>query len=148
VPRFHGALRLEGGRPDTPLAEQLHYIGHLDALKPALTVEENLSFWAAFYGDPSERVADALTLLSIDHLSELPAAYLSAGQRRRLALARLLVSRRPIWLLDEPSSALDAAGLEDLVALVGRHRNEGGLVIAATHADLGFGAHHALRIGP
>jgi heme exporter protein A len=143
----HGSLRLEGADEDVPLAEHLHYAGHADALKPALTVEENLAFWAAYYGDAWLDEREALALLSIGHLAALPAAYLSAGQRRRLTLARLLVSRRPVWLLDEPTSALDAAGQADVARLIARHRDAGGMVIAATHADLGMADQQAIELG-
>ena len=135
-----GTLRLDGGEPERTLPESCHYFGHLDGLKSALSVQENVAFWQAFYGATAGQasVLDALNQVSLDHLADLPAAYLSAGQRRRLSLARLLVSHRPVWLLDEPTSALDAASEARLVDLVNAHLAQGGLVIAATHAPLAF----------
>ena len=105
-----------------PSAEQAHYLGHLDALKPSLTVAENLAFWAPLSRGGAETAALAAWPRSAwAALADLPAAYLSAGQRRRLSLARLIAVPRPIWLLDEPTSALDAAGQERLAELMREH---------------------------
>lgn len=143
-----GTLGLEGGDPDLSLAQQCHYFGHLDALKPQLTVEENLAFWRAFAGVADRTVAEALDRVGLTRLASLPAAYLSAGQRRRLAFARLLVIRRPVWLLDEPTSALDAASEARLIEIVEAHLDDGGLVLAATHMALPFRRMEAMRLGP
>ena len=105
-----GSIVLEGGENELTLAEQAHYLGHRDALKPALSVMENLEFWRDFLGGEVSDAGESLAAVGLDHAAELPAAYLSAGQRRRLSIARLLAVRRPIWLLDEPTSALDAGG--------------------------------------
>src|SRR6185312_16397832 len=105
-----GSLTLEGGDPELTIAEQAHYLGHLDALKPSLTVGENLRFWAQYLGaskPAADGIAVALTTVGLGTLADLPAAYLSAGQRRRLSIARLLAVKRPVWLLDEPTAALD-----------------------------------------
>jgi heme exporter protein A len=126
--------------------EQAHYLGHRDALKPALSVLENLSFWRDFLGGEPFDATGSLAAVGLDHATHLPAAYLSAGQRRRLSLARLLAVRRPVWLLDEPTSALDTAGQSLFAALMGDHLARGGLIIAATHTPLGVRAKE-LRIG-
>ncbi len=109
-----GSIELEGGEAELTLAEQAHYLGHRDALKPALSVEENLIFWRDFLGgemsDAPGSLNEDLATVGLDHAAQLPAAYLSAGQRRRLSLARLIAVRRPVWLLDEPTAALDAGG--------------------------------------
>jgi heme exporter protein A len=141
-----GSIGLEGGEGELTLAEQAHYLGHRDALKPALSVLENLSFWRDFLGGESSSASEALALVGLDHAAELPAAFLSAGQRRRLSIARLIAVRRPIWLLDEPASALDAAGQDLFTALMRDHLTGGGLIVAATHLPLGVKARE-LRIG-
>jgi heme exporter protein A len=138
VPRSAGTLALEGGGPDLGIGEHVHYCGHADALKPALTALENLAFWQSYLGVPWQDPFDALETLAIDHLADVPASYLSAGQKRRLALARLLVSRRRIWILDEPTAALDQASQGVLAGLMRDHLRSGGLILAATHGDLGF----------
>lgn len=114
---------------------RLHYLGDRDALKPVLSVRENLAFWAGLRGG-HDRVAGALERLGLGRLADLPARLLSAGQRRRLALARLLAAPAPLWLLDEPGVGLDTAGLETLTALVAEHRAAGGRVAVATHQAL------------
>jgi heme exporter protein A len=141
-----GSIRLEGGESELTLAEQSHYLGHRDALKPALTVSENLDFWRGFLGGTSSNPAESLALVELDHAARLPAAFLSAGQRRRLSIARLLTVQRPIWLLDEPTNALDTAGQKLFANLMGDHLARGGLIIAATHTPLGVPTRN-LRIG-
>ena len=133
-----GSVELEGGGAELSLAEQAHYLGHRDALKPALSVAENLSFWRDFLGGEMGDGGRCLAAAGLDHAAHLPAAYLSAGQRRRLSIARLLVVRRPVWLLDEPTSALDAAGQALFVRLMRDQLTAGGIIIAATHAPLGI----------
>jgi len=141
-----GSIGLEGGESELTLPEQAHYLGHRDALKSALSVMENLSFWRDFLGGEVFDAGASLAAVGLDHAAHLPAAYLSAGQRRRLSIARLLVVRRPIWLLDEPTNALDTAGQSMFAALMGDHLSRGGLIVAATHAPLGIAARE-LRIG-
>lgn len=114
----------------------MHYVAHYDATKPALTVEENLAFWAEVHGGGD--VSAGLQALALETLADLPGRFLSAGQKRRLALARLVAVRAGIWLLDEPSVALDNASLEALRGLIAAHRRSGGVVIASTHAELGL----------
>ena len=142
-----GALTLEGGEPEAEIGEQAHYLGHLDALKPALTVAENLTFWAEFLGGSAESVAPALAAVDLTPLADLPAAYLSAGQRRRLSLARLAAIKRPLWLLDEPTSALDAASQGRLTELMRDHLGGGGIIVAATHGAIGLDGARELKMG-
>src|SRR5262245_29691042 len=151
-----GKLVLEGGADDLTLPEQAHYVGHHDAIKSALTVEENLTFWARYLGGAAApggetaalvgAVLPALDALALADLASLPAAYLSAGQRRRLSLARLAAVKRPIWLLDEPTSALDAVTQERLTGLMRRHLADGGIIIAATHGPIGLAGTKELRL--
>jgi len=141
-----GSIHLEGGESEQTLPEQSHYLGHRDAIKPALSVAENLWFWRDFLGGATSDPKASLAAVELDHAAHLPAGYLSAGQRRRLSIARLLSVRRPIWLLDEPTNALDASGQILFTALMGDHLSRGGLIIAATHTPLGVPA-RTLRIG-
>jgi heme exporter protein A len=133
-----GSIELEGGTAELTLPEQAHYLGHRDALKPALSVLENLSFWHDFLGGEVGENSESLAKVGLAHATHLPAAYLSAGQRRRLSIGRLLAVRRPVWLLDEPTSALDAAGQELFASVMRDHLGRGGIIIAATHAPLGI----------
>ena len=142
-----GALDLEGGAPEATIAEQAHYLGHRDALKPALSVRENLAFWYAFLGGRDAVAASALEAMGLASLAGLPAAYLSAGQRRRLAIARLIAAPRPIWLLDEPTAALDTASQQRLAELMRSHLGGGGIILAATHGPLGLEGTRELRLG-
>ena len=142
-----GEIELVGGAPDASLPEQAHYLGHRDALKPALTVLENLQFWYAFLGGRDAPAASALDPVGLAGLAGLPAGYLSAGQRRRLSVARLLAAPRPVWLLDEPTAALDTAGQQRLLGLMQAHLAGGGIIVAATHGPLGLDGAKELRLG-
>ena len=124
-------------------ARRIAYVGHQDAVKPALTATENLRFAARLSGGD---IRAALAALGLGDLADLPARMMSAGQRRRLALARLALSRGPIWLLDEPTTGLDAASIDRLAALIAAHRAGGGLVIAATHLALPLSDTAELRL--
>jgi len=129
------------------VGRHIHYLGHRDAVKPALTVHENLAFWRNFLGaDGGAPVEAALESVGLLDLAALPAAYLSAGQRRRLAVARLVAVRRPLWLLDEPTAALDAASEASLVGLMAAHLGMGGAVVAATHLAIGLAGARSLRL--
>ena len=141
-----GSITLEGCEGELTLAEQSHYLGHRDALKPALSVSENLKFWRDFLGGAPSDLAESLATVELDHAARLPAAYLSAGQRRRLSIARLLTIQRPVWLLDEPTNALDTAGQKLFAGLMSEHLARGGLIVAATHAPLGVTT-RTLRVG-
>jgi heme exporter protein A len=149
-----GLLRVEAGRidlrdgdPEFTTGEQSHFLGHQDALKPALTVAENLQFWIRYLGEGDAWPSSALEAVGLGELADLPAGYLSAGQRRRLSMARLLAIKRPIWLLDEPTAALDADGQVRLADAMHQHLGGGGMIIAATHGPLGIDADKELRLG-
>lgn len=141
LPPAEGQISLAGRGPDE-LALHTHYVGHADALKSALTARENLGFWSSALHDSHRGIRTTLALerVGLAHLPDLPVSYLSAGQRRRVALARLLVAPRSIWLLDEPSTALDAASQDRLRQMMEQHLAAGGMVIAATHMSLGLAA--------
>lgn len=130
-----GIIRLEGGDEEASLGEQCHYVGHLNGVKRALDVRDNLIFWAQYLG--GQDVDTALATFDLEHLAHIPAGMLSAGQARRLGLARLAVVYRPLWLLDEPSVSLDAGSQKILAKVISAHIKAGGMVIAATHMPLG-----------
>lgn len=142
-----GAIKLDG-LDDISLAEAAHLVGHRDGLKTALTAAENLRFAEELLGQPGLTPAEALAAVGLPHAGPLPVGYLSAGQRRRVALARLLVALRPIWLLDEPMAALDAGSQAMLSQLMQNHLAAGGAILAATHGPLGLDGARELRIGP
>ena len=120
-----GTIRLEGGDAERSVGEQCHYVGHLNAVKSSLTVEENATFWCRFLGGRRDGLDAALAAFGLAALRDIPAAYLSAGQKRRLGLARVLLADRPIWLLDEPTVSLDRAAQEVLAARRGRAPRRG-----------------------
>jgi heme exporter protein A len=142
-----GRLALTGADDDAPLAEQAHYLGHQDAIKPSLSVGENLQFWADYLGGNGGNIGRALETVDLAPLAGLPAAYLSAGQRRRLSIARLVAVPRPIWLLDEPTSALDAPSQKRLADLMRGHLASGGMIVAAAHGPIGLERARELKLG-
>ena len=139
LPAAAGKVLVEGGGEAFPtVASASHYLGHLNAMKTALSVEENLGFWRAFQGEPGLGVEEALETVALGGLGHLPFGYLSTGQRRRASIAKLLVNRRPVWLLDEPTAGLDKASEERFAGLMRGHLQGGGIVVAATHLPLGL----------
>ena len=141
-----GTLVLTGGSDDTDIAQQAHYIAHQEAVKSALTVSENLAFWRDFMGGGD--VDAALDAFDLARLARYPAGLLSAGQKRRLALARLVLVPRMLWLLDEPTVGLDTASLDRLVRVMSGQIDRGGMIIAATHVALGREPDARLHLGP
>jgi len=140
-----GAVRLDP-EPPAGLSAAVHYFGHLDGLKPSLTVADNLGYARRLYGGSGD-IEAALEAVGLAHLIDLPGGRLSAGQKRRVALARLLISERPVWLLDEPATALDAAAEATLGRLIASHLAGGGLAVAATHRPLPVTPAATLRLG-
>lgn len=140
-----GSVTVTGGSGEQSVGEYCHYIGHLNGIKPALSVIENLEFYSRFLGGGD--VWAAAGQLALADLEDIPAAYLSAGQKRRLGLARLLCAYRPIWLLDEPAVSLDAASQDILAQIVSDHLRGGGIVLAVTHTPLGWNAASTLDFG-
>ena len=148
LPIEAGGFALEGGEAERRVGEKARYLGHADGVKSALTAGENLAFAAAMLGGDSSRAAQlgALSALGLAHVTDFPARLLSAGQRRRVALARLMVAKRPLWLLDEPTTGLDVAAQAALAAIMQAHLKGGGILVAAVHAPLGLDGAHELRL--
>ncbi|MBO1076353.1 heme ABC exporter ATP-binding protein CcmA [Roseomonas marmotae] len=148
VPPAEGSLLWNGGDAlaDGPAhSARLRYLAHADALKPGLTLRENLQFWSRLWGGDVGTALEAVGLRGLEHL---PARMLSAGQKRRAALARLALAPVPLWLLDEPSVGLDSASIELFGAMLAAHRAAGGAVIAATHVGLPLPGAGELRLTP
>lgn len=151
LPAHAGAAKfLAAAQPVGQIGEAAHYLGHRNAMKRELTVEENLSFWKSFFGDfaggAGVPVMEAVEAVGLGGIAHLPFGYLSAGQQRRMAMAKLLVSWRPVWILDEPTAALDAAAETMFAGLVTAHLASGGIAIAATHQPLGLEGVKELRM--
>jgi len=134
LPLAAGRFSAAGAEAATPVAELCHYVGHLNAAKNALSVRENLAFWADFLGDGD--LDGALGAFGLAPLAEISAGLLSAGQKRKLALSRLFAAPRPIWLLDEPSVSLDKASAAKLDAAIRDHLKRDGIVIVSSHVPL------------
>ncbi|GAB4355116.1 MAG: heme ABC exporter ATP-binding protein CcmA [Oricola sp.] len=143
-----GRVSIEDGGDAWPnVGAAAHYLGPMNAMKPTLTVAENLSFWQAFAGRPELEVDEALDAVGLGHTRDLPFSYLSTGQRRRVSIARLLLNWRPLWLLDEPTSGLDSASEINFAGLVSDHMRAGGIVVAATHLPIPVEGMKRLRFG-
>lgn len=134
--------------PATPeqRRERIIYCGHADGVKAALTVAETLAFWTALYRAPTSYMSDAIAEMALEGLQQRRAGALSAGQKRRVALARLLIARKPVWLLDEPTASIDAESVERLVSLIAHHAARGGAALVATHDRLPIEGARSLRI--
>jgi heme exporter protein A len=141
-----GLIRADSGTISNLPENCLHYLGHLNAMKPQLTVTENLLFWAKIYG--ASTISDAINTLNLTRLIDLPFSVLSSGQKRRVALARLLLSPRAVWLLDEPTVGLDVASVDIVETVLENHLADGGMVIAATHTPLGSANWQTLELQP
>ena len=141
-----GKIAFTGGPEGVSRAEHCHYFGHQDGLKSALTVIENLDFWYRFYGSNGPAPADALETVGLRQLADLPAGSLSAGQRRRVAFARMRLCERPVWLMDEPTSALDERAEAAMLDAMRAHYASGGILISATHLPLALPNAATLRL--
>ena len=141
-----GEVRVEGAGEAVEISELCHFVGHANGIKSRFTVLENLDFWGRYLGGGS--AGEALERFGLGELADIPAGLLSAGQKRRLGLARLILVHRPIWLLDEPAVSLDEASAGTLASLIDAHVATGGLVIAATHIPLGHAFAQCLQLGP
>lgn len=139
LPLEEGSITFTGSEEfaQTALKNALHYLGHENAMKADVSVADNLTYWQAVQGTPHLSADEALEMIGLGGLGSLPFGHLSTGQRRRVAIARLLVSWRPIWLLDEPTAGLDARSQRQFAELMDAHLEDGGLIVAATHIDLG-----------
>jgi len=135
-----------GKQFEDDMREYCHYLGHKNAMKSALSVRENLDFWQNFCGDAHLSIEEALDEVDLLHTIDLPYHYLSAGQKRRISIARLLVSDRPVWIMDEPTSGLDAHSVKIFTGLCHAFCKEGGILIAATHLPLGIETEKMLEI--
>lgn len=139
------------GKDETVRAgEACHYLGHRNAMKAELTVSENLAFWKSFLGDleggAGMSVVEAADRVGLGGIAHLPFGYLSAGQQRRMAFAKLLVAYRPVWILDEPTAALDTRAEQTFTDLIKQHLAAGGMLLAATHQPLGLENARELRM--
>ena len=143
-----GTALLEDAGDDWPdVASASHYLGPVNAMKPTLSVAENLAFWRGFCGRPAMQIDEALAVVGLEHTRDLPFSYLSTGQRRRISITKLLLNWRPVWLLDEPTSGLDAASEAHFAGLVRDHMRQGGIAVAATHLPLAVDGMKRLEFG-
>lgn len=140
-----GLLQPEAGKVELredgtvlPVRAACHYLGHQNAMKPALSVRENLSFWQKFNGAAQSEIDEALETVDLPGVEHLPFGYLSTGQKRRVSIAKLLVSHRPLWIVDEPTAGLDKSSEARFAEIMRGHMREGGMIVAATHIPLGL----------
>ncbi|MFC4626351.1 heme ABC exporter ATP-binding protein CcmA [Daeguia caeni] len=140
LPAESGRIALSHEGSPLPVRAACHYLGHQNAMKPALSVRENLAFWQKFHGAPLLDIDAALDVVNLPGIDHLPFGYLSTGQKRRVSIAKLLVSHRPLWIVDEPTAGLDRASEERFAQMMRDHLRDGGMIIAATHIPLGLEA--------
>jgi len=146
LPVAGGRVAFQGEGAFTDLESSIHYLGHQNAMKTALSVDENLSFWRIQAGTPHLDIGEALEMVGLESVRHLPFGYLSTGQKRRISIAKLLVSYRPVWLLDEPTAGLDRASEAQFTELMTAHCEDGGMIVAATHLPLGLEDAKELRL--
>jgi len=147
LPPAGGDITLSNDQERAP-GELIGLMAHRDGLKPSLTVQENLSWARRLLGASATGIGEALEAVGLSHAMDMPVEHLSAGQRRRVSLARLLTCSRPVWLMDEPAGALDQRSIRGLTALMQRHLAGGGMIIAATHQPLGLDNALTLHLAP
>lgn len=138
LPAESGRIELNDAGEVLPVSAACHYLGHQNAMKPALSVRENLRFWQNFHGATRLDIDEALEVVNLLGVDHLPFGYLSTGQKRRVSIAKLLVSHRPLWIVDEPTAGLDRASESRFVQMMRDHLGDGGMIIAATHIPLGL----------
>lgn len=138
IPQNRKSFQWIGLDPDQSPAALMHFLGHLPAIQNGLTVHENLAFWCTVHGGDPGRIEAALKAASLDSIAQLPCETLSAGQTRRLALARLIAIPRPVWLLDEPTATLDSQGADWVGSLILSHLGSGGMAVIASHLEIGI----------
>ena len=150
IPLHAGSWRLTGGPAERDISELCHYVGHLNGVKYAFTAFENLGFWQRYLEGAHDEAAilEALDIFGLASLRDVPAGLMSQGQKRRLGLARLLLAKRPVWILDEPTVSLDTQSQEVLAGHIAAHAEQGGIVMAATHIPLGLDFTHRLELAP
>ena len=147
LPAAYGEVQLEIGAEMLKASSLIHYLGHQNAMKPALSVRENLDFWQKFHGEKALEIEDALEAVGLPDIDHLPFGYLSTGQKRRVSIAKLLMSDRPIWVVDEPTAGLDRASEKRFAELMGEKLEDGGIIVAATHIPLGLAQVMSVDIG-
>lgn len=147
LPAAHGEVQMEVGAEMLKPSSLIHYLGHQNAMKPALSVRENLDFWQKFHGEKALEIEEALEEVGLPDIDHLPFGYLSTGQKRRVSIAKLLISGRSVWVVDEPTAGLDRASEKRFAELMSAKLNDGGIIIAATHIPLGLDQVMTVDIG-
>lgn len=146
LPISSGKLSLTQIEDDTAIYEQCHYLGHKNGMKDALSVQENLSFWQSYNGVLDANIENALATVDMGHVADVPFGYLSTGMKRRVSICKLLLNKRPVWIVDEPTSGLDLPSAKLFEELCNRFCRGGGILIAATHLPLGIKKSKELKL--